>query len=123
MSSRDPLAGKYTQKGQFRHEFAKALKRLQPLGGLVEPGVHDYEAFVYTLPGKLRLIFYPHTVKSTGNRHIRVRVSGRYDPKALRDALFALAENSCTFQCPSHRDLHNKAVSAAIERDLVKKTQ
>ncbi len=110
------MRGKYTQRHAFRGDFIKAQQRLAPLGGIVEPGQHDYEAFIYTLPGKLRLIFYPHTVKSTGNRHIRVRVSGKYDPAALRAALFALAENSCTFQCPAHAELHRQAVYASIDR-------
>lgn len=114
--SRDPLCGLYTQRRYFGADFQKARERLAPLGGVVQAGEHDFEAFTYTLPGKLRLIFYPHRT-TAGNHHIRVRVSGKFDPKALRDALFALAENSCTFQCPSHAELHREAVTAALDRD------
>lgn len=116
MSIRDPLAGKYTHKNQFKHEFETARQRLAHLGGKLIPGVHDYEAFIYEGAG-VRLVFYPHTVSTTGNQHIRVRATGKPDPKALRAAIFALAENTCTFQFPADRQLHGEAVSAAIRRE------
>lgn len=110
----DPMRGKYTQKGAFKAEFECAKKRLKHLGGEVTPGVHDYEAFIYRADG-IRLIFYPHTVKGTGNRHIRVRSAANTDPKKLRAAIFALAENTCTFQYPADRQLHDEAVRAALK--------
>jgi hypothetical protein len=111
----DPLRGRYTQKHAFRREFETARERLAPLGGTVEPGEYDYEAFIYTAPG-IRLIFYPHKT-SARNQHIRVRVGGKCEPKKLRAAIFALSENSCTFQFPADVQLHNEAVRAALRRD------
>ena len=108
----DPLKGKYTQKGHFRQEFQVACERLAHLGGTVTPGVHDYEAFVYEGEG-VRLVFYPHAT-SAGNRHIRIRATGKPKEKALRAAIFALAENSCTFQYPADRQLHYEAVRHAL---------
>lgn len=112
----DPMRGKYTHKGAFAADFAKAKERLAPLGGKVEPGVHDYEAFTYTAPG-VRLIFYPHRT-SAGNQHIRVRVGGKCEPDKLRAAIFALAENSCTFQFPADIGLHGEAVRHALDRRI-----
>jgi len=111
----DPLRGKYTEKRLFRHDFMAAKERLAPLGGKVVAGTNDYEAFIYEGP-KLRLIFYPHKT-SAGNYHIRVRPSGKFDMDTLRAALFALEENTCTFQCPTHPKLHDEAVHAAIEAE------
>lgn len=110
----DPLKGRYTERRYFRDEFQKAKDRLAHLGGQVIPGLHDYEAFIYE-SAKLRLIFYPHKT-SAGNHHIRVRTSGKFDKKALRDAIFALAENSCTFQFPADTKLHQEAVFARNTR-------
>lgn len=115
----DPLRGKYTGKRYFAREFQAAKERLAPLGGEVIPGVHDYEAFIYNSKN-LKLIFYPHKT-SAGNHHIRVRPAGNPDKKLLREAIFALAENTCTFQCPSLRAVHQDAVyhSLDIGRKLV----
>lgn len=106
----DPLRGKYHEV--FKEEYDKAIERLAPLGGEVTPGVHDYEAFYYAAPG-LKLIFYPHKT-SAKNYHIRVRAAIKTDRKKLRAAIFALAENSCTFQFPSEAELHQEAVTASI---------
>jgi len=110
----DPMRGKYVRKKAFGAEFQKAQARLAPLGGKVEPGVFDYEAFTYTAPG-LKLIFYPHRT-TAGNYHIRIRHVGKPDPKALRAAIFALAENTCTFTYPADYALHGEAVRAALDR-------
>lgn len=110
----DPLKGRYTERRYFREEFNKASVRLAPLGGRVLPGVHDYEAFVYE-GVDLKLIFYPHKT-SAGNHHIRVRTSGKFKKAALREAIFALAENTCTFQFPADIHLHRDAVRAALDR-------
>jgi hypothetical protein len=112
----DPLKGLYTQKRYFRHEWNLAQERLAPLGGKLEPGVHDYEAFIFTAPG-LRLIFYPHTTKSTGNQHIRVRASKCTDRNMLKRAIYALAENSCTFSFPTERALHDEGVMLRLKRE------
>jgi hypothetical protein len=113
------MRGKYTQKNMFRREFEAARDRLASLGGSVEPGVNDYEAFTYSAPG-VRLIFYPHKT-SAGNHHIRVRAGGKCEPKKLRAAIFALAENSCTFQFPADPSLHREAVSAALQRQIAQR--
>ncbi len=118
----DPMRGRYCRKGAFLAEFNAARERLADLGGTLEEGVHDFEAFTFNVPGKLRLIFYPHTTRSTGNRHIRVRTSGKFDPQTLRAAIFALAENSCTFQFPADGVLHQEAVSAAVLRSRYAKS-
>ena len=110
----DPMAGKYTKK-LFKAEFETAKKRLAPLGGTVSPGIHDYEAFIYEGDG-VRLIFYPHRT-SASNYHIRIRTGGKCDPEALRKAIFALAENTCTFQFPADGQLHGRAVRAALARE------
>lgn len=108
---KDPNRRRYHKL--FKAEFKAAQERLRPLGGVLLPGEHDYEAFVWSHDGGLRLIFYPHKVRTTGNVHIRVRSVG--DNQALlRKAIFALAENSCTFQYPMDRALHNQAVTAAV---------
>lgn len=112
----DPLKGKYTQKRYFREDYVKAQDRLRPIGVTVTPGVHDYEAFIAEGPG-LRLIFYPHRT-TAGNYHIRVRKGGACDVRRLQDAIFALAENMCTFTYPADYKLHQDAVRAAIERTL-----
>jgi hypothetical protein len=107
---RDPMKGKYCKI--FKEEFAKARERLAPLGGKLEYGENDYEAFIFKMPG-LHLIFYPH-MTSAGNRHIRVRSAGKTDRQLLKTAIFALAENSCTFQYPMDRKLHQDAVMAFL---------
>lgn len=115
----DPMAGRYcvpSKRGYedtFRLEFWTAKERLAPLGGNVTPGVHDYEAFIYEREG-LRLVFYPHKT-SAGNRHIRVRTTGKFDPAVLREALFMLAENSCCFQFPADHMLHGEAVRHSLQ--------
>jgi hypothetical protein len=109
----DPLKGKYHKV--FSEEYRKADERLRGLDGELVPGEHDYEAFVFTAPG-IKLIFYPHKTKSTGNVHIRVRSAGKADQKVLRKAIFALAENSCTFQYPMDHKLHSEAVSESIRK-------
>lgn len=116
MPRADPLRGKYTQKNYFRREFETAKARLATLGGDVLPGEHDYEAFTYSAPG-IRLIFYPHRT-SAGNYHIRVRAAGKPETKKLRDAIFALAENTCTFQFPAYRSLHDEAVRHNLRRNV-----
>lgn len=116
MPTVDPLRGKYTHKNHFQREFETAKVRLAPLGGDVLPGEHDYEAFTYSAPG-IRLIFYPHRT-SAGNYHIRVRAVGKPEPEKLRAAVYALAENSCTFQFPAHRQLHDEAVRHNLRRGI-----
>jgi hypothetical protein len=116
----DPLRGQYTQRRYFRDEFLVAQERLRPLGGKVTPGVHDYEAFVYEAEG-VRLIFYPHKT-SAGNYHIRVRTGGKCNPAKVKAAIYALAENSCTFQYPADNLMHQAAVWAALARDRAAST-
>lgn len=101
----DPLKGLYTQKRHFKAEFEDAGRRLAHLGGKLEPGVHDYQAFTFTMPG-LRLVFYPHKT-SASNYHLRVRTEGKADEKLLREAFLALkrGNSGCTFDFPKRRDL------------------
>lgn len=105
----DPIKGLYTQKRHFKTEYEDAGRRLAHLGGKLEPGVHDYQAFTFTMPG-LRLVFYPHKT-SASNKHIRVRAEGKPDSELLFEAIKALRTDnfSCTFQFPSNRDLERKA--------------
>jgi RNA 3'-terminal phosphate cyclase len=110
----DPNKGKYTRK-LFKREFEKAQERLLPLGGRVEAGIHDYEAFTYSATG-IKLIFYPHKT-TAGNQHIRVRTAGKCDPEKVRQAITALAENSCTFQFPGDRALHSEAVMVSLAKE------
>jgi len=112
----DPMRGKYCRKNTFLEEFNKAQDRLKPLGGKVEPGTADYEAFIFSMPG-LKLIFYPHRT-TANNQHIRVRACNGADPKLLRKAILALAENTCTFQFPMDKALHREAVGVAIEKEV-----
>lgn len=109
----DPFKGMYLQKRMqlhkryFKAEYEDAGRRLAHLGGKLEPGVHDYQAFTFTMPG-LRLVFYPHKT-SASNYHIRVRTEGKADQELLVQAFRALRENnySCTFQFPAHRNLEH----------------
>jgi len=110
----DILRGMYTKKGYFLREFEAAKERLKPLGGEVIPGDKDYEAFIYIAEG-IRLTFYPHKTSKTGNRHIRFRSSNNSDPKKVKDAVFALAENSCNFQYPTNPTMHRDAVNHALK--------
>lgn len=107
----DPLKGLYLQKRHFKAEFEDAGRRLAHLGGKLEPGVHDYQAFTFTMPG-LRLVFYPHKT-SAGHRHIRVRTEGKADQELLALAIQALRKEnySCTFQFPANRDLERRIES------------
>lgn len=104
----DPLKGKYTQKRYFKAEFEDAQRRLAPLGGLFEVGVHDYQAFTFTMQG-LRLVFYPHRT-SASNYHVRVRAEGKADQCLLARAIQALRKDNytCTFQFPSDRKLERE---------------
>lgn len=114
MSNLDPMAGRYTVT-EFKAEFEIAKARLAPLGGTFIVGTHNFEAFVYKGDG-VKLLFYPHKT-SAGNRHLRVRTAGAFKRDALRAAIFALAENSCTFQFPADIQLHAEAVRAALQRE------
>jgi hypothetical protein len=54
------------------------------------------------------LIAYPHTVKGTGNQHIRIRQQGSTDTNAAYKAieqLDKLAGLNCTFK-PKHQSSH-----------------
>jgi hypothetical protein len=101
----DPLKGLYTQKRYFKAEYEDAGRRLAHLGGKLEPGVHDYQAFTFTMPG-LRLVFYPHKT-SASNYHLRVRTEGKAEEKLLREAFLALKRGNigCNFGFPKRRDL------------------
>lgn len=106
----DPKKGKYTQKRYFGREFEDAKERLKEFGGKLEPGVFDYQAFTFSMPG-LRLIFYPHKT-SAWNYHIRVRTEGDVDKKKLLKVLKALyrgGNQGCTFQFPADRKLEAQA--------------
>jgi hypothetical protein len=105
----DPRKGLYTQKRYFKAEFEDAGRRLAHLGGKLEPGVHDYQAFTFTMPG-LRLVFYPHKT-SASNYHIRVRTEGKADQELLEKAIQALRKDNhtCTFGFPANRKLEDES--------------
>jgi hypothetical protein len=89
--------------------------RLSGLGGRLVDSSHAYEMWRWEHP-ELTLIFYPHKT-SANNYHCRVRAGRCMNRETLRQAIFALAENSCTFQFPTERELHNEGVMAAIRRE------
>jgi len=99
-----------------------AQQRLAGLGGKLMDSPHAYEIARWMNPD-LTLIFYQHRT-SANNYHCRVRAGFCANRETLRKAIFALAENSCTFQFPTEREWHNEAVTAAIRRgDREKHTQ
>jgi hypothetical protein len=91
-----------------------AADRLSELGGKLMDSPHDYEIARWMNP-ELTLILYPHKT-SANNYHCRVRAGFCSNRDTLRKAIFALAENSCTFQFPTERKLHNEAVMASLKR-------
>lgn len=97
----------------WKRDFMKAQRRLDGLGGTLEWSHHAYEAMRWIAPG-LTLIFYPHRT-TAGNYHLRVRKGACTDRELLREAIHALAENSCTFDFPSERKLHHEGVRIAVE--------
>lgn len=105
----DAIKGLYTQKRYFQAEYKDAERRLCHLGGVLLPGVNDYEAFTYKMQG-LHLIFYPHKT-SSGHYHIRVRTQGKYDPDLLFEAIKSLRKDNytCTFQFPANKKLQHTA--------------
>lgn len=111
----DPFKGMYLQKRMqlhkryFKAEYEDAGRRLAHLGGKLEPGVHDYQAFTFTMPG-LRLVFYPHKT-SASNYHLRVRTEGKADQKLLAQAIQALRKDNytCTFGFPADRELERES--------------
>lgn len=102
---KDPLAGKYQTKYQREFDIAKGL--VDVIGGELEWGVHNYQAFTYEGYG-VRLVFYPHRTTAQ-NYHIRVRDEGS-EHKRLAEAVmiaFDLAGgNNCTFS--RHAILYRK---------------
>lgn len=91
-----------------------AEQRLAGLGGKLMDSPHDYEMWRWMHPD-LTLIFYPHRT-SANNYHCRVRAGYCTNRETLRKAIFALAENSCTFQFPTERKWHNEGVMASLKR-------
>lgn len=69
---RDKNAGKYQKL--YKQEFDDAGNALSGEAGVLEWGIHDYQAFVFR-NHEVVLIFYPHRT-TAGNYHIRVRSQG-----------------------------------------------
>lgn len=99
----------------WRGDRQKAEQRLAGLGGKLMDSPHAYEMWRWMHPD-LTLIFYPHRT-SANNYHCRVRAGFCSNRDTLRKAIFALAENTCTFQFPTERKWHNEAVSASLSRE------
>lgn len=99
----------------WKHVQAAAQERLAGLGGRLEWSQHAHEVLRWE-HDKLVLIFYPHRT-SAGNYHIRVRSGKCADRALLRQAIVALAENSCHFQFPTERAFHDEGVSAALREN------
>lgn len=90
-----------------------AQQRLAGMGGKLMDSPHEYEIARWMNP-ELTLIFYPHRT-SAGNYHCRVRTGFCSNRETLRKAIFALAENSCQFQFPSEKKLHDEGVRIALK--------
>lgn len=93
----DPLAGRYHK--EFKREFALAKELVAPIGGSVEPGKHNYEAFIYTHED-VRILFYPHKT-TAGNYHLRVRDHGSKNKSRAVEIMKMLDDGAgynCTFQ-------------------------
>lgn len=101
--SRDPMAGKYQQ--WFRHEFAVAALILKDVAdGQLYWGTADYEAFRFLSP-RVRLIFYPHKTRSSGNINVRVRDASSPDRALAMRLMKRLYIGSARDNTFSHKDM------------------
>lgn len=98
----------------WRHIKSVAEQRLAGLGGVLEWSTVAYEVMRWESQN-LVLIFYPHRT-SAGNYHIRIRKGRCNDRTLLRKCILAIAENSCNFQFPTERALHDEGVSVALDQ-------
>jgi len=107
----DPFKGRYNEIYQF--EFDLATEALKEFGGKMEWGKHNYQAFIYTAP-ELKITFYPHKTKTTGNHSIRVHGSGKkYN---LAHALLKIAAGYRNTFDEKWGDNHNYASQIAKQR-------
>lgn len=99
----------------WRNVMDAASARLKELGGELIWSPHQYEVARWNHPGCV-LILYSHKT-SAGNYHVRVRAGKVTDRGILRQAIVALAENSCQFYCPTERGFHSEGVNRALEEN------
>src|SRR5574343_1585571 len=87
----------------YKYEIAQ-VKNIFPDAEVFEVEA-DYEAFHAIVDG-IRLIFYPHTVRGTGNGHVRLR-NGH--PKRQNEflCLAAILQSSQSPQCNFHVKNHH----------------
>lgn len=60
----------------FRKDMIRAKELLEAETGVFSSSDNDYEIATYKEEGFV-IVFYPHTTRSTGNQHIRIRVQGK----------------------------------------------
>ncbi len=110
----DPMAGKYSR--EFKREFAIAALVLKDQPGTLAWSKNDYEAFRFVGQGAT-IIFYPHKVRNTGNKHIRIREQGSTD-KNLAEKLMALLDIGAGHCCTFHQNHHRWNFSNGIAQAL-----
>jgi hypothetical protein len=103
------------QHKQWKAEWDSADQRLKGLGGRLDWSPVAYEIMRWVHPD-LTLIFYAHRT-TAGNHHARVRAGRCTNRDLLRKCIFALAENTCTFQFPTEQKWHGEAVTQAIREN------
>jgi len=89
---------------QWFGEYHKAVIILAGVDGRFEWAEDAYVAFRF-YGRDFTLVFYPHTTKSTGNQHIRVRTERGHQTEGAERAIGLLCQslNSCTFNCKATR--------------------
>jgi|SRR5690606_2465933 len=60
----------------FRKDMIRAKEMLEAEPGVFSNSENYYEIATYKEDGFV-IVFYPHTTRSTGNQHIRIRVQGK----------------------------------------------
>jgi hypothetical protein len=86
-------------KKQYRKEYELAKRNLANEPGALVWVKHEYQLFKYS-ENCVRLVFYPHKTKGTGNIHVRVRDEHSKDKQRadyLMKRLDDSAGNNCTF--------------------------
>lgn len=95
----DKLKGKYHSIKECRELFKLAKEVLKNEYGKLTWAKNDYQAFIFK-NDKCCLVFYYHTVRSTGNKHMRIREQNSKDEKyayRLMCILDDAAGYNCTF--------------------------
>jgi hypothetical protein len=72
--------------GLFSDEFFEAKRILNASDDELKWVPHDYQLFVFVADG-IRLVFYPHTTRSTGHQSVRIRSETRPELKTVAEWL------------------------------------